>query len=162
MRNASSAASAPAGAPGLAPHLHLQEAEHQPVVRLAHPGEPGLDLVGLAPLALLLVELLLAGEGVEVPRIDVQRVGVGLRGAVQEAGLAVVGPEAGERVGALGPREVSTREEPPVDLDRALHLAHLAVEVAQHLLHLHRVLVLAQDLAELVDCRLELAGGEAV
>ena len=153
---------AAAGAQRLPSHLRLEEAEHEPVVRLAHAGEPRLDLVGLAPLPLVLVELLLAGEGVEVPRVHVERVAVGLRGAVEDARLAVVGAEAREGVGALGPREVLAREQRAVDLDRALHLPDLAVEVAQHLLHLDRVRVVAQDLAELVDGGLELPRGEAV
>ena len=71
-------------------------------------------------------------------------------------------PSAASAVGALRAREVAAGEQPLVHLDRALHLAGLAQQVAQHLQHLDRVGILARDLGQLADRQLELAGGQVV
>ena len=86
-----------------------------------------------------------------LPRVGVQHLLEGAAGAVQEAGLAEVGAQRGQRVRALGAREVAPGEQRLVDLDRALHLAGLAQQVAQHLQHLDRLRVLARDLGQLAD-----------
>ena len=120
-------------------HLRLQEAEHEAVVRLAQAREAGLDLVGLAPLALLLVRASAARRG--RARSSGRRRGPRRRPGPRGRGSPPCGsrcPRHASDVGALGAREVGSREQRAVHLDRALDLAHLAQQVAQDLLHLAR------------------------
>jgi hypothetical protein len=106
------------GLPGLTAvlaDLRLQIAEDEAVLVLAKPGEAGLDLVGLAPLPLLLVQLLHSDEGVDVLRVRGQDLLEGARGAVDEPRLLEVHAEAGEGVRPLRAREIGAREEALVD-----------------------------------------------
>jgi hypothetical protein len=114
-----------AEARGLVADLRLKKAEDEAVVRLAEAGQPRLDLVGLAPLPLLLVELLDSGEGMDALRFEIEDLPERLHGAVQESGPAEVSSEARVRVRPLGTRQVPSVEDRLVDPDRLLDLSRL-------------------------------------
>jgi hypothetical protein len=85
-----------------------------------------------------------------------------VRGAVQEAGAAVVGPERRQRVRALRAREVAPVEHLAAQLQGPLHLPALAQQVAEHLQHLDRLGRLARDRRELDDRLVRLPGAQVV
>jgi hypothetical protein len=153
----------PIAAPGrLFAHGGLEVAQHQAVVGLAQARDAGLQVVGLPPLVLLLVELLQADEGMDVVGVAVDHLRQRPRRAVQKAGLAEVRAQGGERVGALRPRQVLALQEGMMHLDGALHLPVLPQQVPEDLGDLYRVGVVADDLGELGDRELELSGAQVV
>ena len=147
----------------LVPHLRLEVAEHEAVVRLAQPAQPRLQLVGLAPLPLLLVQLLQADQGMDVPRVHGQRLAEGAGGAVEEAGLAEVGAQR---------RPARARAPAGSGRDRARSawwtwIALSTWPASRSRLpstcdDLHRVRLVAGHLGQLADGQLELARGQVV
>ncbi len=146
-------------------HFVAQEAENL-LVLFAPAGVDAGDLLphagGFAPLLLVFVELLQVDERVAVQPIETNHFLERLEGAIDEAAVTEVEPEAEQHVGVLERAQVGPLQERLMHVDRPADLALLPVQVAENHLDLERVGVRARGLRQLVDRLVDLVVDEEV
>ena len=116
------------------------------------------DAVRVVPLMLLFVQLLQVEQGVLVLRIEPQHFVERFERAIDEPAALEVEAQAQQDVGVLDARELRPLQQRLVNLDRARHLAALAIDVAENQMNLERVGVDARRLAQLLDRDIDLIG----